>query len=101
MSSVYYAYVLLSKKTKRQYTGSCQDLPLRLEYHNRGNVKSTRHGVPWELVYAEEFDTRSDAMNRERYFKTGKGRKELEVLLQSKDHVSLVAEVNRAVAQFG
>jgi predicted GIY-YIG superfamily endonuclease len=36
------------------------------------------HGIPWSLIYMEEFATRSEAVRRERYFKTGRGREELE-----------------------
>jgi putative endonuclease len=79
---MYYTYVLRSHKTNRKYTGSCEDLEKRIQAHNAGDSKSTRHGVPWSLIYAEEFSNRADAMRKERYFKTGKGREELEQLIQ-------------------
>ncbi len=37
--------------------------------------KSTKHGIPWEIIYSEAFDTRAAALDRERYFKTAAGRR--------------------------
>jgi putative endonuclease len=37
-------------------------------------VSYTKKHMPWELVYYESFETRSEAMAREKFFKTGKGR---------------------------
>jgi putative endonuclease len=75
---MFFVYVLRSEKTGRQYVGSCADLDDRLGRHFRGESKSTRHGLPWRLIHVEEFETRSDAMKRELYFKTGRGRDELD-----------------------
>jgi putative endonuclease len=74
---MYFVYVLRSMKTGRRYVGSCEDLSDRLRRHNNGESKSTKHGVPWELVHHEALATRIAAVQRERYFKTGKGRGEL------------------------
>ena len=74
---MYHVYVLRSESTGRFYTGSCEDLDLRLTQHNSGQSKSTRHGVPWVLAHHESFDTRAEAVRRERFFKTGVGRDEL------------------------
>jgi putative endonuclease len=75
---LYQVYVLRSEKTGRRYVGSCEDLADRLRRHNAGESKATSHGVPWHLVYSEVLATRSDAIRRERHFKTGKGREELD-----------------------
>ncbi|MBI5762985.1 MAG: GIY-YIG nuclease family protein [Planctomycetes bacterium] len=78
---MFHVYVLLSEKTGRHYTGSCEDLDDRLRRHNAGESKATRHGVPWKLIHSETFQTRSEAMVRERFLKTGKGRAELRGIL--------------------
>ena len=39
-----------------------------------GKNKYTRNKGPWELLYFEACMTRSLAIKRERFFKTGKGR---------------------------
>ena len=77
---MFYVYVLRSSKTGRRYVGSCQDIEERLGRHNAGHSKATRHGIPWVLVHFEAFATRAEAVRRERYFKTGKGREELDAL---------------------
>ena len=76
-SSIYFAYVLRSETTGRRYVGSCEDLNDRVRRHNNGESKATKHGVPWKVAYVEEFSTRAEAVHREHYFKTGKGRDEL------------------------
>lgn len=75
-------YVLRSAKTGRFYTGSTSNVSLRLSRHEQGLSPSTKHGRPWELVHQEEFITRSEAVRRERYLKTGRGREELRGLLE-------------------
>jgi putative endonuclease len=77
----FWVYVLVSQKTGRRYVGSTQDVTKRLRQHNAGHSKSTRHGVPWRLVKTESFLTRAEAVQRERFLKTGQGRRELDAEL--------------------
>jgi putative endonuclease len=77
---MYSVYVLRSKTTSRFYTGSASSLPARIEQHNTDASHSTKHRGPWELVHHEDFQTRSEAVRRERELKTGKGREELKRL---------------------
>jgi putative endonuclease len=80
---MFYCYILYSKKTRRNYIGSCQDLVDRIGRHNRGESKATKHGIPWELIRVERFLTRREALARERYYKTGRGRDELKKYLKT------------------
>ena len=75
---MFHVYVLKSQKTGRRYVGSCQNLETRVRRHNLGHSKATRHGLPWTLVYSETFSNRADAARRERYYKSGRGRDELD-----------------------
>ena len=75
---MFYCYVLRSQKTGRRYVGSCENLTERIRRHNASNSKATKHGAPWLLVHSECFATRSEATLRERYYKTGRGRDELD-----------------------
>ena len=50
----------------------------RLRRHNAGVVSATKNGTPWILVLSETFLRRSEAIMRERYFKTGRGRDEVD-----------------------
>jgi len=77
---VYYTYILKSSASGRYYIGHTSDLALRLDRHNEGMVRSTKNRGPWEIVYFEEYETRSDAMQRERFLKSLKSRKSIEEL---------------------
>ena len=76
--NMFYCYVLRSKKTGRRYVGSCRDLADRVRRHNAGESKATKHGVPWIVIHTEVFATRAEAAQRERYYKGGRGRDELD-----------------------
>jgi len=52
------------------YTGYTNDVEKRLEKHQKGNAsKYTRSRLPVELVYVEEYETKSEAMSREAMIK--------------------------------
>jgi putative endonuclease len=74
---MFHVYVLRSNKNGRRYIGSCQNIADRVRQHNNGVSKATRHGIPWSLIHTETFSTRVEALRKERYFKTGRGRDEL------------------------
>jgi putative endonuclease len=83
-TQVFFVYVLRSQSTQRFYTGQTSDIPDRILKHEMGLSPSTKGRGPWELVHQEAFDTRSQAVRRERELKTGKGREELKRLLAAK-----------------
>jgi putative endonuclease len=70
----YFSYVLKSQKNGILYKGSTQDIEKRINTHNSGKVKFSSKYIPWELVLVEEFQTRTEAINREKWYKTGVGR---------------------------
>jgi len=47
-----------------------KDLKLRIEQHDKGEVRSTKYRRPLNLVYYEVFLNKKDALKREKYFKT-------------------------------
>ncbi|MCO5948427.1 GIY-YIG nuclease family protein [Mucilaginibacter sp. RT5R15] len=57
------------------------DFEKRLIQHNAGYTKSTKAYRPWKIVYTESFDTLLEAVNREKYLKTGVGREFLDRVL--------------------
>ena len=71
---MFYTYILYSKVFDRIYVGQSDDLPGRLARHKKGRVKSTKAFRPWELIYSEKFQSRSEAMRREKELKIHKGR---------------------------
>ncbi|MCH7492600.1 GIY-YIG nuclease family protein [Patescibacteria group bacterium] len=71
---MFYVYILQSQKNNRLYTGSTNDLARRLKEHNFGTSKYTKLTKPFKLLYEEKLSTRSGALKRERFFKSGLGR---------------------------
>ena len=74
---MYYTYVLYSEKDGQWYTGVTRDLRTRFAEHTAGDVGSTRHRRPLQLIYYEACRHRDDAIRRERYLKTGRGKQYL------------------------
>jgi len=71
----YYTYVLISEITGEFYTGVTMDLKKRLTEHNNGLVLSTKHRRPLQLIYSEACLSKDDAFHRERYLKSGMGKR--------------------------
>ena len=80
---MYFAYVIKSIHHDFYYKGHCEDLEIRLAQHNSGMTESIRPYIPFILVYSEQFDTREEAIKREKYFKSAAGRRYLKVKLAS------------------
>jgi putative endonuclease len=72
---MFYTYVLLSKKDKEMYVGYTANLRKRIEEHNKGRVPVTNLRRPLTLIYYEACLKKEKAIAREKYFKTGFGRK--------------------------
>ena len=66
----FYVYVLKSQIFDRHYIGSCENLDVRLKRHNAGKVRSSKAYRPYQVIYSEAYDTRSQALKREKFFKT-------------------------------
>lgn len=79
----YFVYILRSLKDGKYYVGLTSNIEKRLEYHNSGRVRSTKHRTPFELLYKEVYATRSEAREREKYLKSYKGSKEKLFILES------------------
>lgn len=80
---MFYTYVLHSKKDNKLYYGFTQDLAQRFEQHNKGLVESTKDRQPLKLIYYEACCTKEDALRREKYFKSYRGRQFLSKRLKS------------------
>jgi len=84
----FYTYVLISEKDGNFYTGATNDLTKRIGQHKNGLVGSTKYRLPIKLVYFEAclnkprktfglLRGKDDAFRRERYLKTGMGKRYL------------------------
>jgi len=71
-----YIYVL-QNKDKKWYTGYTGDLRKRFSEHNNQKSKYTRWRGPYQLIYYEACLDDEDAKSREKYLKSGMGKRYL------------------------
>jgi len=75
----YWVYILQSETTSKRYVGHTSDLERRLSEHNDptlGKRRYTRNQEgSWKLIHVDEHETRSEAMKREKFLKSGTGRR--------------------------
>jgi len=79
----FYLYILRSRSTGKFYVGHTENVVKRLSEHNQDRSPSTRRRGPWQLVYTEEFATRSEASRRERAVKKMKSHAWIEELARA------------------
>jgi len=72
---MFYTYVLKSAVDNDLYVGWTDDLKNRISKHNQGLVEATRYRRPFTLEYYEACNNKQKAIAREKYFKTGFGRR--------------------------
>ena len=70
---MYFIYILKSKKDGKKYIGQTNNPEKRLHLHNSKQVHSTKGRVPLEIIYTESYNTRAEAVSREKYLKSHKG----------------------------
>lgn len=75
-------YVLRSASDSGFYIGYSTNLRARLRQHREGASISTAHRGPWTLIYCEAYLDRADALGREKYLKSGSGRRFLRTQLR-------------------
>jgi putative endonuclease len=88
---MYCVYVIQSQKDKHFYTGLTSGLQNRFREHNAGRVSSTKGRSPFELIYYEACLNEQDALSREKYLKSGMGKRYLRNRL--KRFLSLTGQV--------
>ena len=79
---MYYTYVLQSQKDGRFYAGFSEDLRKRIDAHITGKVSVTKRRLPVRLIFYEAYLNKYDALRRERYFKTSRGKTTLRSMLR-------------------
>ncbi len=67
-------YLLYSSTAKKHYTGFTSNLEQRLLSHNELGKDWTAKYRPWQLIFTKEFETKKEAMDYEKWLKTGVGR---------------------------
>ena len=74
--SEFVVYILHSRSVSgKRYIGFTSDLINRMASHNHFATKGhTLRYRPWEVVYMAFFETKEEAMQHEKYLKSGVGR---------------------------
>ncbi len=80
---MYYVYIIRSLKDSSNYIGFSSNLRKRVAEHNLGKNVSTRSKTPYKLIFYEAFINKVDALNREKYLKSGYGNKTIKSLLNN------------------
>ena len=74
----YWTYILYNPTIDKFYVGQTSNLELRLKSHNdhsHGRKRYTqKQAGSWNLIHSEEYATRSEAISREKFLKSGIGR---------------------------
>ncbi|MBI2552447.1 GIY-YIG nuclease family protein [Candidatus Uhrbacteria bacterium] len=70
-----YVYILRSLKDGKFYIGCTDNLRKRIREHNAKLSFATKTRTPFMLIYYEAYPHRKDAEQREKFFKTGWGRR--------------------------
>ncbi|WP_166920116.1 GIY-YIG nuclease family protein [Flavobacterium poyangense] len=77
-------YILYSEKFNKSYTGFTSNLIQRFKSHNLLETKGyTLKFRPWKVIYVEFFNSKVEAMKKEKYLKSGIGREFVKNLIQN------------------
>jgi putative endonuclease len=83
---MYSVYAILNQKHNKIYIGQTQDLTNRMELHKEkvfSNSYTARFDGEWELIYSETFETRKEALIREKQLKSYQGRQFIKIILNN------------------
>lgn len=88
---MFYTYVLRSQKDGNLYIGYTENLKKRFKEHQDGQSPATSPRRPLDLIFYEAYLNKYDALRREKYFKTSKGKTTLQNMLREYfSHLSTV-----------
>ena len=79
---MFFVYALWSEKFDKIYIGFSKNTDRRLKEHNDGKSGYTKNYRPWLRFYLEEAKSSSEARKKEKYYKSGWGRKKLKSILE-------------------
>ena len=83
---MYFVYFAKSLKNTKVYVGSTKKDPyLRVQEHNQGSNAWTKLNGPFKLIYFERYICEEDAVEKEKFYKTGIGRKVKSAIIQAMD----------------
>ncbi len=79
-----WVYAISSLNFNYIYVGMSINVSERIERHNSGRERTTKHYAPYKLIYVEECENRIEARKREKYWKSGVGKEQLRELRNKK-----------------
>lgn len=79
---MHYVYLIKSIDTGKVYTGMTNDLKRRFNEHLAGKVHTTHRMGEIKLIFYEAFVDKRDAVRRENYLKTSKGKQSLKQIIR-------------------
>ena len=77
MIKLFYVYIIENTLNNGWYIGFSTDVERRLEEHNAkiGSEHTRKTKGDWKIIYLEGYIDKRDALGREKYLKSGSGRK--------------------------
>lgn len=76
MTYMWTVYIIKSKNNNWYYVGSTNRLSERIREHNSGTVGSTKHYLPFDIVFTKDYDFEKEARSYERLLKDKRIEKE-------------------------
>ena len=81
-TKMFYTYFAKSLKNNKIYVGVTEKPPQdRIIDHNSGSNKWSKQNGPLKLIYYESYYCKKDALNREKFYKSGFGRKIRDIIV--------------------
>jgi putative endonuclease len=68
-------YILFSVNFQKHYTGFTSNLEQRILSHNELGKDWTSKYRPWEVIYTKDFESKKEAIEYEKWLKSGTGRR--------------------------
>ena len=78
-------YILFSEIKNRYYIGFTSNIEDRLKRHNQKSKGFTGNVDDWKLVYAENYPTKEEAVQRELKIKSWKSKIKIQELIKKLD----------------
>jgi putative endonuclease len=80
---MFFVYALSSVNRNYIYVGLTSDIERRIFDHNQGYNPTTKPYRPFKTILIEEYNSRQQAREREKYLKSGVGKEYLKQLILS------------------
>lgn len=82
---MFYVYIIQSEIDGSFYKGFSENYAQRLLQHNAGKSSYTSGKMPWKLIHVEVFNTKEEALRRERSLKKATRARILEIIKMPKN----------------